>query len=872
MKNFHWLKCILIAVLITSQSLAQQIAFPGAEGAGRFASGGRGTAEIATTVFEVTNLTDVNAPGSLRYACAQSVNTYPYRTIVFKVSGTIHLASKLNIPRNTTIAGQTAPGDGICLADYPVVIGGDNVIIRYIRIRMGDRFQLKTNPANCGVPASPFADDCRAIDGSGGDDALGDLGHKNIIIDHCSISWSTDEALTMYRGDSLTLQWNVISEPLNYSYHYESPDNDFQQHGYGGIWGALRASFHHNLIAHCRNRTPRFGGNSTYPAGSIESADFRNNVLYNWGINNIYGGDGGQYNLVNNYYKYGPNTSSGVRSRIVGVDSSVAFGYAKYYISGNYVDGSSANTINNWSGASMNTGVAADTVRSKSNIPFLSAYLPATFHTALQAYDTVLKAAGCSLPNRDTLDKRIINNVKNRTGRIIDVQGGFAHGTPYSQTVDAWPYLASITAPLDTDKDGMPDEWEIENGLNPNNAVDRGEFSSNGYTNLENYLNSIQGSNEEDPEEPTNGNTAAATWTLLDDEGATVDGGIEASSQELGSALTGLQYRSTFGSVPGWQRVGSQSYLPIGFDANSYVEYKLKPAQGKVFTATTFEMGALGGGTGTAKMALYYSLDNFQTSLPLGACSYNGQTIAGTMEAAVSLLNTSTTPLTGQQIATIPIQIKVQPTQTLSVRVYVWITGSGNRYFASQNVKINGTIADPVLPLQLARFSAGVAAGSTNLHWQIAPIIGLSRFEIERSSDGVSFKSIGTIDVANSSFSQFAFTDKGTQNGTSYYRLKIFKIDGSFSYSHAIIVERKQTNKLAVYPNPVGSNITVLHNSTRAQALLTIFTIDGKRIETMALIPNTTQTSFSTRNLTKGHYQIEIKNGGESQFVKFVKL
>lgn len=466
---------------------AQQISFPGAEGAGRFTSGGRGTVAVPTTVFEVTHLNDDNTVGSLRYALTQ---TATHRTVVFRVSGTIHLTSKLNIRGNTTIAGQTAPGDGICLADFPVIISGDNVIVRYIRCRLGDKNQLKTTPAGCGVPVAPFSASCMPLDGSGGDDALGNLGGKNIIIDHCSVSWSTDEALTVYRGDSVTMQWNLISEPLNYSYHFETGDTDFEHHGYGGIWGSLHGTFHHNLIAHCRNRNPRFAGNSTYPAGSIESADFRNNVIYNWGINSVYGGEGGQYNIVNNYYKYGPNTSSGVKYRIVGVDSNATEGYAKYYIAGNYVDGSTANTVNNWSGAYMIGGNAADTVKSKSSTPYIPSYLPSTTHLAEEAYQLVLQYAGASL-KRDTLDERVVNDVKNRTGRIIDVQGGYPHATPYASTVNAWPALNSTTAPTDTDHDGMPDTWETANSLNPNDPSDRGIFAANGYTNLENYLNSL---------------------------------------------------------------------------------------------------------------------------------------------------------------------------------------------------------------------------------------------------------------------------------------------------------------------------------------------------------------------------------------------
>jgi pectate lyase len=276
---FVVLLVLLSAVL--QKLVAQQPAFPGAEGAGMYTSGGRGTTATPTTVFEVTSLLDDGSVGTLRYALNASGT---YRTIVFRVSGTIHLNSKLNIRSNTTIAGQTAPGDGICVADYPTVISGDNVIVRYMRFRMGDKNQNKG-----------------MVDGSGGDDAFGALGPSNLIIDHCSVSWSDDEALTIYRGDNLTIQWCFITEPLNYSYHFETGDADYEHHGYGGIWGGKRSTFHHNLLADCRNRNPRFDGirNNTE-----ENCDYRNNVIYNWGINTVYGGEGGHYNIVNNYYKY----------------------------------------------------------------------------------------------------------------------------------------------------------------------------------------------------------------------------------------------------------------------------------------------------------------------------------------------------------------------------------------------------------------------------------------------------------------------------------------------------------------------------------------------------------------------------------------
>jgi len=455
---------------------AQQIAFPGAEGAGKFTSGGRGTPAVPTTVFEVTNLSDDGQPGSLRYALTAPAT---YRTVVFRVSGTIRLSSRLNIRANTTIAGQTAPGDGICLADHPVVINGDNIIVRYMRFRMGDRFQ------NGGL-----------VDGSGGDDTFGGTGKKNIIIDHCSVSWSSDETMTIYNGDSTTLQWNIISEPLNYSYHYESPGPDFQEHGYGGIWGGRKASFHHNLIAHVKGRAPRFSGSGGLGSGTgLENADFRNNVIYNWISYSTNGGEGGNYNIVNNYYKYGPSTATGnssgvpIRHEIMNPSNSSTLPYPKIYLSGNYVDGAPAISASNWKGMAFAGGSLADSAQSKVTAPFDLPAIPV--QSAEEAYEAVLQYAGCNLPARDTLDARIVADVRNRTGRVIDVQGGFPHGTPYAQSATAWPVLQSLPAPADTDKDGMPDAWEAANGLNPADAADRNGYRPDGYTHLEAYLNSL---------------------------------------------------------------------------------------------------------------------------------------------------------------------------------------------------------------------------------------------------------------------------------------------------------------------------------------------------------------------------------------------
>jgi pectate lyase len=436
------------------------IAFPGAEGYGKYATGGRGG-----QIFIVSNLNDKGL-GSFREAAEAKGK----KIIVFAVSGTIHLETKLSVKGDVTIVGQTAPGDGICLADNSVSLGGDNIIIRYMRFRMGDKYQKGG-----------------MVDGNGGDDAFGGVRRKNIIIDHCSMSWSTDEVFSIYAGDSTTLQWNLISEPLNYSYHFETGDKDYEHHGYGGIWGGLHLTAHHNLFAHCNNRNPRFNGIRHTPT---ELVDYRNNVIYDWGGNTIYAGEGGDYNIINNYFKYGPSTSKSVRYRIVNPGKNETIGFGKWYVEGNYVDEAKDVSKNNWLGIHMGNG-GTETDKKNTVIDKPHDAWPIPTQTAEQAYEAVLKYVGASY-KRDTLDERIINDVKNRAGNLIDVQGGFPHGTEYDMTVNAWPNLNSISALTDNDKDGIPDEWERKNGLNPTDASDASKVSSHKfYTNIELYINSI---------------------------------------------------------------------------------------------------------------------------------------------------------------------------------------------------------------------------------------------------------------------------------------------------------------------------------------------------------------------------------------------
>ncbi|MEG1586860.1 MAG: hypothetical protein RR346_08290, partial [Bacteroidales bacterium] len=459
---------------------ATQIAFPGAEGHGRYVSGGRGG-----KVYHVTTLEDHSNPGSLRYALNQS----GARTIVFDVSGTIHLKSALRISKdNVTIAGQTAPGQGICVADFPVTIACNNIIMRFLRFRLGD---LNAQEA----------------------DALGGMDKKDIMIDHCSMSWSVDECCSVYGNENQTLQWCIISQSLRNSVHAKST------HGYGGNWGGNKASYHHNLVAHHESRTPRLGPRPGTQKN--EYMDLRNNVFYNWAGNGCYGGEGMQVNIVNNYYKPGPATNKkggAVKYRIakIGIRTTdyvtrnpsfapMLHVWGKFYVDGNLIEGNSEVSKNNWEKgiyAQINnsecdnlfTTVTRDTI--KRSTPLETGYV--TTHTAEKAYEKVLEYAGCSF-NRDTHDEMIVNDT--RTGKASYGNSGGYPGyidsqndlKPVNASSDwsAWPILVQNNIPADSDGDGMPDEWERKHGLNPNDSSDGVIIGKDGYTNLENYLNDL---------------------------------------------------------------------------------------------------------------------------------------------------------------------------------------------------------------------------------------------------------------------------------------------------------------------------------------------------------------------------------------------
>jgi hypothetical protein len=482
-------------------------AFPGAEGHGRYVTGGRGG-----KIVHVTNLNN-SGTGSLRAA----VSGNDKKIVVFDVSGIIALSAELIIGDNTTIAGQTAPNPGITVR-YFTMRPGNNNIIRFIRFRRGEEKNVND-----------------------GADATWQRNKTNIIFDHCSFSWSIDEIASFYDNRSFTMQWCTLGEAL------ANPGHTKGEHSYGGIWGGKGASFHHNFLCHMQNRAPRFCGaryawegyDKTKYANPIQAeiVDFRNCVMYNWGNGNgCYGGTGGgQINIVNNYYKAGPGTANKTRVTQVSVanssnaEDSPYMGYAsRYYINGNYVAAAKVPQNYDWKGVIFDSGLTTidgeqcipddkhlygdnvtyyknsagkDFVRVKMDSPVEKGTV--TTHSAETAYEKVLSYCGASL-YRDNVDARYMEEAANGTTTYI----GSATKTGDGKTVvhragiidyvkDQGEYVletGSREAGFDSDNDGMADAWETANGLNPNDASDAKTYtldSKGWYTNLEVYCNAL---------------------------------------------------------------------------------------------------------------------------------------------------------------------------------------------------------------------------------------------------------------------------------------------------------------------------------------------------------------------------------------------
>ena len=518
---------LLAASLISAASMAQAPAFPGAEGHGRYVTGGRGG-----KIVHVTNLND-SGTGSFREA-VKSGN----KIIVFDVAGVIALKSDLKFADNITILGQTAPSPGITLRYYTVQPGSNN-IIRFIRIRRGQEKNIND-----------------------GADASWQRNKTGIIYDHCSLSWSIDEVASFYDNNNFTMQWCTVAESLT------NPGHSKGAHGYGGIWGGKLASFHHNFVAHVMNRGPRFNGarygwtgytsNKEYNTYKwqntvqAENVDFRNCVMYN-AQGTCYGGPGGgQINIVNNYYKAGPSHSlkgttlnglkvdvstgkeRGSQDRITQVTVSSSSNSDKkhpeyyemtsrYFISGNTTETTKGTVTKNqdWKGVVYDKGtytyngeiysadkknfygdaVAHQTINGVSCVK-IKMDNPAptgevTTHSAAEAYEKVLAYVGASL-YRDEIDARYMEEAKTGTakykGSITNSPGIIDKVSDVKGYTEENFGTSTRPADFDTDNDGIPDEWEKANGLNPNDASDALTYSLDKkgyYTNIEVYANSL---------------------------------------------------------------------------------------------------------------------------------------------------------------------------------------------------------------------------------------------------------------------------------------------------------------------------------------------------------------------------------------------
>ena len=495
-----------LLTLGTAAQTTQVPAFPGAEGHGRYVTGGRGG-----KIVHVTNLND-SGTGSLRYAVSGSAR----KIVVFDVAGVIALQSNLTIGDNTTICGQTAPEPGITVRYYTVQPGANN-IIRFMRFRRGQERDINDG-----------ADACWQREKTG------------IILDHCSFSWSIDEVASFYDNNNFTMQWGTIAESLC------NPGHSKGEHGYGGIWGGKLASFHHNMIAHVKNRGPRFNGarynesvylsNKEYQtykwANSVEAenVDFRNCVMYD-AQGTCYGGPGGgQVNMVNNYYKAGPRgggnqeriTTISVGTKGNSTSEEMRDMTSRYYISGNTTEKTDGTVTRNrdWDGITYDSGVftyngekySADKNNFYVSVPHvdikgtscvrikMDEEAPAgevTTHSASKAFDKVLEYAGASL-YRDDVDARYMKEAREGTATYTGSVTGIPGLVDLVSDVNGYTHENFPTAQrpegYDTDQDGMPDEWEKAHGLDPNDAADALAYSLDErgmYQNIELYCNSI---------------------------------------------------------------------------------------------------------------------------------------------------------------------------------------------------------------------------------------------------------------------------------------------------------------------------------------------------------------------------------------------
>ena len=782
--NFLKIAAVSLLLIHYHPSFAQQLAFPGAEGFGKYTTGGRGG-----RVIFVTNTNDAGS-GSFREAVT-TTGTDPI-TIVFKVSGIITLESDLRSSRsNMTIAGQTAPGDGICLRKNMVKFSGSNVIIRYIRFRVGDQMQ-------------------ESITG------LDTENMKNFIIDHCSFSWSVEENHTCYDNKYSTVQWCILSEGLYDSY------NSKGARSYASQWGGQYASYHHNLIAHNVSRSPRVNGCRAHD--TVALCDYRNNVIYNWGSSGaIYGGEVQisatnakcNINWINNYYKPGPATSSSLYFATPSRDASLDVAYAKWYFSGNYMYGISGGmNSDNWEGVNVSKVGSASNIKSSSEF---SVYSVIT-ESAANAYTSVLAGAGATLPSRDAVDTRIVNDTKNGTATYGGTYGSGKGIIDSQSTVGGWPTYSSATSPTDSDSDGMPDSWESANGLDLNNANDRNNIGSDGYTMLETYLNSIGTT------------TAAATLTK---HGA----GSSSQTVALGSAITSFYYTWTNATS------ATASGLPSGVSAAVNTSAQTITISGTPTVAGTFPftVTTVGGSPNVSKGGTITVTSGSSTTL-----LYQGED---------AVINTGVVESTNSGYS----GTGYANTDNVKGTYVEWtvntsVAGSFSIYFRFANGGSTDRLAD--IYVNGVKTLSSVSFASTGSWTTWANTVTKT---VTLVSGTNTIKAVSITDAGCANLDYLSVTGSGTLKSTIAENVDIPNLE----------------NHVSLYPNPVGSDINVA-GTLKEKSNVTIFVYD--QVGHLVLSKNlgmmeegSFNTSIPVVTINPGMYIMKVQMDMGVETLRFIK-
>lgn len=557
MKHVSFALCLLALVAPLSTHAQEEVkvpAFPGAQGAGMYATGGRGG-----EVVVVTNL-NPSGPGSFADAVSK-----PGRIVVFAVSGIIDLTrvgkegkgkpGKLEIAEpGITVAGQTAPGEGICLKGGVLQIHASNVIVRHVRSRRGWNYEGDTGDAiEFKAPSLGEADKAagqtdeafqkRIEKKEGRGKVVHEFGGMtDVIVDHCSASWATDENLTCTHVDRATLSWSIAAEGLDYTNPRQTPPN----HSEGGLWGSGapdgRATMHHMLYAHNRLRNPRLTGGNDVPA----VLTMYNCVVYNWSEYATHtGSERVFFNWLNNTYKPGPDTAPEIAAH--GFEFHGDPG-ARVFAQGNHLaaspEASADNKLAVFHNQKFKKVPAADKEAMKVDAPFGGPLPP--MQSAQESCAAVLEEAGATLPARDAVDLRIARAVRDGKGRIIEKETSL----PEAQR---WPNYRSLPTPADADKDGLPDVWEAQFGLDAKDPGDAMRLAAGGYANIEHYINSTSPRGDAVPVVGVSASVSRAhpgqpgEWRVT--RSGSVEQALTVAYKVSGDAVSGRDFAALSGSV-----------------------------------------------------------------------------------------------------------------------------------------------------------------------------------------------------------------------------------------------------------------------------------------------------------------------------------